>query len=94
MTLAVVREAKTLKEAATERGLTPSTVVHHLEELAALGALARADYAHILPDADIAEEIHEALAITEDARLAPAFTALGGRYSYETIRLARLANNP
>ena len=93
-TLAVVREAKTLKEAATERGLTPSTVVHHLEELAALGALARADYAHILPDADIAEEIHEALAITEDARLAPAFTALGGRYSYETIRLARLANNP
>ena len=93
-TLAVVRETKTLKDAARERGLTPSTVVHHLEELAALGALARADYAHILPDADIAEEIREALASTRDAgedqRLAPVFTALGGRYSYETIRLARL----
>ncbi|MDO8407678.1 MAG: AAA family ATPase [bacterium] len=92
-TLAVVREATTLQEAAKERGLTPSTVVHHLEELAALGALVRADYAHILPDADIADEIRKILAATDGERLTPAFTALGGRYSYETIRLARLAKD-
>ena len=92
-TLSAVRDTKTLKDAAIARGLTASTVVHHLEELAELGILASEDYAHILPDADVAEEIREALASVEGERLAPAFSALGGRYSYETIRLARLAQH-
>ena len=88
-TLSTVREAKTLKSAAILRGLTASTVVHHLEELAELGKLVRADFAHLVP-IEVLGEIHEALAAEKGDRLSPVFHALGGRHSFETIRLARL----
>ena len=88
-TLQSVRDAKTLKAAAKERGYVPSTIVHHLEELAELGKLVRADFAHLVP-VDIAGEIHEALADADGDKLSPIFHALGGRHSFETIRLVRL----
>ncbi len=88
-TLQAVRDATTLKDAAKARGLTASTVVKHLEELAEIGKLAHADFAHLIsPDA--ADEIHEALEAAGGARLSPVFHAFGGRYSFETLRLARL----
>ncbi len=88
-TLQAVRDAKTLEAAAKARGLTPSTIVKHLEELAEIGKLANADYAHLLPR-DAADEIREALAADTNDRLTPVFRALGGKYSFEQIRLARL----
>ena len=88
-TLQIVRDAKSLKEAAKERGLVPATIVRHLEELAELGKLIRADFAHLVP-IDSIDEIHEALAESSSDKLAPVFHALGGRYSFETIRLVRL----
>ena len=88
-TLSTVREAKTLKNAVILRGLTASTIVHHLEELASIGKLVRADFAHLVP-INIIDEIHEALATAEGERLSPVFHALGGRHSFETIRLVRL----
>ena len=88
-TLQTVRDTKSLKEAAKERGLVPSTIVHHLEELAELGKLARADFAHLVP-LDIADEIHEALKAAPEEKLSPIFHALHGRHSFETIRLVRL----
>jgi hypothetical protein len=90
-TLSATRDAKSLKEAAHERGLAVSTVVKHLEELAELGKLAQADFAHLLPAPGALGEIREALAESKDGRLAPVFSSLKGRYSYEIIRLARLA---
>jgi len=88
-TLQTVRDAKTLKEVTKARRLVASTIVHHLEELAELGKLAHADFAHLIP-LDIVREIHEALASAESDRLSPVFHALRGRYSFETIRLVRL----
>jgi len=88
-TLQTVRDSKTLKEAVKARGLVASTIVHHLEELAELGSLARADFAHLVP-LDALDEIHEALATTEGDKLSPVFHALHGRHSFETIRLVRL----
>jgi hypothetical protein len=88
-TLQTVRDTKSLKEAAKERGLVPSTIVHHLEELAELGKLVRADFAHLVP-LDIADEIHEALKAAPEEKLSPVFHALHGRHSFETIRLVRL----
>ena len=88
-TLQTVRDAKTLREAAKQRGFVASTIVHHLEELAELGCLVRADFAHLIP-LNIIDEIHEALAATEGDRLSPVFHALRGRHSFETIRLVRL----
>jgi len=89
-TLQTVRDSKSLKEAAKSRGLVPSTIVKHLEELHEIGKLVRADFAHLLPT-DIIEEIHEALAVATDDRLSPVFHALRGRHSFEAIRLAKLA---
>lgn len=88
-TLQAVRDAKTLKQAAKERALTPATVVKHLEELATVGELIRADFAHLVP-LDIADEVREALVATKAEKLSPIFHALGGRHSFETIRLVRL----
>lgn len=92
-TLSAARDATTLSGLAKNRGLTISTVVKHLEELAGIGRLTRGDFAHLLPDLGAADEIHEALASSGTERLSPVFHALGGRYSFETIRLVRLARD-
>ncbi|HVM58874.1 MAG TPA: AAA family ATPase [Candidatus Paceibacterota bacterium] len=90
-TLSAVRDAKSLRDAAKARGLAVATIVKHLEELSQIGALAHADFAHLLPESDALDEIAEALAAGSGERLAPVYTALKGKYAYETIRLARLA---
>ncbi len=89
-TLQTVRDAKTLKETVKERGLTLSTIVKHLEELAEMGKLEQSDFVHLLPDTETTNKIQKALAAAPDERLSPAFHALGGRYSFELIRLVRL----
>ena len=89
-TLQTVRDTKTLKDAAKERGLAVSTIVRHLEELDELGQLAKADFAHLISDVSALDEIHEALKEEKSDKLAPVFHALKGKYSFETIRLARL----
>ncbi|PIR83240.1 AAA family ATPase [Candidatus Kaiserbacteria bacterium CG10_big_fil_rev_8_21_14_0_10_56_12] len=91
-TLQAVRDGKTLKSVAKERGLAVSTIVTHLEELASIGKLARADFIHLVPT-NVLDEIHEVLAGATDDKLAPIFHALGGRYSFEAIRLTRLARD-
>jgi ATP-dependent DNA helicase PIF1 len=88
-TLQAARDGKSLSEVAKARGLVPSTIVHHLEELAELGKLNRIDFAHLVP-MDTIDEIHEALAGATDDKLSPIFHALGGRYSFEIIRVVRL----
>ncbi len=88
-TLQAARDGKSLQEVAKARALAVSTIVKHLEELAEIGKLVRADFAHLIP-IDTTDEIHEALAATSDDKLSPVFHALGGRYSFETIRLVRL----
>ncbi|MDO8594038.1 MAG: helix-turn-helix domain-containing protein, partial [bacterium] len=88
-TLQAARDGKSLKEVAKARGLVASTIVHHLEELAEIGKLTRTDFAHLIP-IDIVDEIHEALAMTTGDKLSPVFHSLGGRHSFETIRLVRL----
>ncbi|MDO8566829.1 MAG: AAA family ATPase [bacterium] len=88
-TLQTVRDSKSLRDAVQARGLVASTIVKHLEELAEIGKLTRIDFAHLVP-LKIIDEIHEALATAGSERLSPAFHALGGRHSFETIRLVRL----
>lgn len=89
-TLQAARDAHTLKEVAKVRGLTVSTIVKHLEELAEAGALVRKDIAHLLPAGSAFSDIQEAIDGADETRLTPIYTALGGRYSFEEIRLVRL----
>jgi hypothetical protein len=88
-TLQTVRDAKSLTEAAKARGLVASTIVHHLEELAEAGHLVRADFVHLVAP-EVIDEIHEAFAEERGDTLSPVFHRLGGRHSFETIRLVRL----
>ena len=88
-TLQAARDGKSLPEVAKARALTISTIVKHLEELALIGKLIRADFAHLVP-LDVIDEIHEALVATSGDKLSPVFHALRGRHSFETIRLVRL----
>lgn len=90
-TLTVVRDGSTLSSVAKTRALTVSTIVKHLEELAEIGKLARTDFAHLLPETSVTDEIRETLDSIGTERLSPVFRALGGRHSFETIRLVRLA---
>ncbi len=89
-TLQTVRDTKDLKEAARARGLAVSTILRHLEELNELGQLARADFEHLFTDRRGLHEIREAFRQEPGDTLSPVFHALGGKYSFETIRLARL----
>lgn len=89
-TLQAARDGKTLAAVATARGLVPSTIVKHLEELAEIGKLEKQDFTHLLPTDGSADEIHEALREAQGEKLSPVFHALGGRYSFEIIRLVRL----
>ena len=91
-TLAGVREQKSLAEIAKARSLVPSTIVRHIEVLLAKERLVRTDFEYLLPPPAALDEIRAALAGVEGDRLAPVFYKLGGRHSYETIRLARLAS--
>ena len=78
-----------MNESFKARGLVASTIVKHLEELSEVGKLSRADFAHLVP-LDILDEVHEAFAVTNSDKLSPVFHVLGGRHSFETIRLVRL----
>jgi ATP-dependent DNA helicase PIF1 len=89
-TLQAVRDADSLESAAKARGLTESTIVKHLEELAAGGKLAQEDFAHILLDEEAVGDIQTMLAKVGGDRLAPVFNKLHGRYTFEDIRLVRL----
>ncbi len=91
LALAGVKEGKGLTEIAKACSLTPQTIIRHIEVLTLQGRLAHEDYAYLLPSAEAVEEIRAALAGAEDDKLAPVYYKLGGRHSYETIRLARLA---
>ena len=90
-TLQAVRDAASLRDAAKARSLTASTIVKHLEELHELGKLEQKDFEHILPPEGARSDIKKALAAKGGERLSPIFHYLQGKYSFEAIRLVRLA---
>lgn len=92
-TLQAARDGKSLAEVAKARALAVSTIVKHLEELSEIGKLTHTDFAHLLPDSGATDEIHEALTASGKELLSPVYHTLGGRYSFETIRLVRLARD-
>lgn len=88
---ALVKDGKTLQEAAAERGLTSTTIVSHLEQCKNLDMFVA--FPHIaLPPQDL-KRILAAFKKARDTKLSPVKKALdtaGHRYSFEVIRIARL----
>lgn len=87
-TLALVREGKSLKDIAKERGMTFGTIVAHLEKLVGEGRdINLSTYKPKKTDMKI---IAAAFARAGDTKLTPVHRALKGKYSFDDLRLARL----
>jgi ATP-dependent exoDNAse (exonuclease V) alpha subunit len=92
-TLVLWQSGKTLVEIATARSLVNSTIIGHLEQLVDDGRIKTAELQRIMPlkIARALPTIHQAFRKAGGDKLAPVFTKLKGKYSFEELRLARLA---
>ncbi|MEK7546875.1 MAG: helix-turn-helix domain-containing protein [Patescibacteria group bacterium] len=93
-TLALIRSGKTIADVAKMRGRTEGTIWEHLESLRMLDKISTQDIAHLARghEQSIAK-IHVAFRELGTDKLSPIFEKLGGVYSYEILRIARLMLN-
>ena len=77
-----------IEEIAKRRGLTPGTIIAHIETLIADDP--RLDITHLKPPQDRLKTIATAFAQTGGTALAPVRQILGESYSYDELRLARI----
>ncbi len=77
-----------LRRIAQQRNLAEPTIIGHLERLDAQGV--SLDLEHLLPPPEYLAKIEAAFRQCGDQFLAPAMAALGGSFSYDELRLARL----
>ncbi len=85
----IISGGVSLEEAAATRGLSPQTILGHIERLVESGI--PVEWAHLLPHLQRRAAIETVLEILGDNPLRPVFEELGGEYSYDEIRLVRLA---
>ena len=78
-----------LEEVADERGLKSTTILGHLERLGEEGIPVA--LSHLLPSPEQRSEIEAVLNALGDNPLRPVWEELESRYSYDEIRLVRLA---
>lgn len=88
-TLHLVRQGVSLTEIAERRGLSPNTVLAHLERITETNEAL--DIAHLLPSPERCVRIADAFhAAGSDNLLAPVKERLGDGFTYEELRLVRL----
>ena len=93
-TLALIQSGKTIADVAKIRSRTKGTILEHLEILHALDKLSAQDIAHLARDFEQEiTKIHDAFRALSTDKLSPVFERLGGIYSYEKLRIARLMLN-
>tara|TARA_B100000745_G_scaffold299783_1_gene251494 strand:+ start:8438 stop:10051 length:1614 start_codon:yes stop_codon:yes gene_type:complete len=80
----LLEEKKSLKEIAHARNMTVGTIIGHLERLDPMV------FRHLSPEEEVMREIQMAFEESGKVALTPIHKALGGRYSYDELRLARL----
>ena len=90
LTLQLLQQGLAIPEIAEERGLSQGTVMAHIERIVNAGEAV--DLTPLLPARERRERIEAALHAAGHDRLAPAKELLGDDYSYDEIRLVRLAN--
>ena len=88
VTKQLLSTCRSLEEIASERGLTLTTIVGHLEVLVDAGDDLKLD--HVMPAPDRAIKIRSAFQTARTLMLAPVRDLLGEDYSYEELRLVRL----
>ncbi len=91
-TLALWNEGKNIIQIANERGLKESTILGHVEKLVKEGKINHHELLRLLTPAlkGTLSEIHAVFQELGSERLAPIFEKLGGKYSYNELRIARI----
>ncbi len=89
-TYALIKGGKGIEEIVLERKLTFGTICDHIEKLREGNKITAKEIDRLIPDA-----LRSALpaiqkAFGKDAKLAPAFGKLKGKYSYDELKLARI----
>lgn len=87
ITKALLDEGKTVTAIATERGLSIDTVLGHIEKLLEYKEEIKLD--HTLPKEKDFEKIAKSFEKLDTRKLTPVYDALGGKQSYQDIRLVR-----
>ena len=85
---ALLSRGLSISAVAQQRGLAETTIVGHLERMAAQGSVL--DLAHVLPEHDRLDEIEGAFNACGSAQLKPVWEFLGTRVTYDELRLARI----
>ena len=85
----IISAGASLEETAEARNLTVGTVLGHLERLVEEGVAV--EWSHLMPLPEDRSEIEAVFDELGENPLRPVFDELGGKYSYEEIRLVRLA---
>ena len=85
----IISGGGSLEEAAAARSLVIGTILGHLERLVESGI--PVEWAHLLPPPQRRAAIETVFELMGDNPLRPVFEELGGQYSYDEIRLVRLA---
>ena len=88
-TAQLISEGASLGKVAEARGLTVGTILGHLERLVEEGV--EVEWEHLLPPAEHRAEIETVLGYLGENPLRPVWEELEGRFSYDVIRVVRLA---
>lgn len=91
-TFALLKSGKSIREIAEARGLVETTISSHIFDLYSKGRIVRADIEPLVSSALKVSlpSIHAAFKELGLERLTPVFEKLGGNYSYDDLRLARM----
>ena len=87
-TLSLMSQKLSVGQIAQQRGLAETTIIGHLERLAAQGAVVNLE--HLMPSAEKLSQIEEAFDAVGGAFLKPVREFLGAEFTYDQLRLARI----
>jgi uncharacterized protein YpbB len=94
ITLDFVKRGMNLNQIAAERGLKQETIVSHLEKIKEDEYFVKNKFKSAMkafrPRAENIKEIKKAFKKKPEANLTAIYRALGGKYSFEELRVARL----
>ncbi len=92
ITLVLFKEGKSIAEIASARDLSPTTILSHMEHLFIKGKINRGEVERLLRPglSDAMPAIQAVFRKLNDGKLSPVFEKLGGKYSYDDLRLARM----
>jgi len=94
ITAKLIKDKKEIKEIAKERDLTGGTILNHVEKLLEEGGLTKKDILYLKPKTkdfdELVKKVKKEGDKLEEFKLTPIFKALGGKYTYDEIRMAKV----